>query len=196
MHPWTMALEFTVDPELTDGLQAEIVACWTDVTNAGGSVGFVPPVAMDDVLPVAIRALAGVAAGHDRLVIGRERASGTRLDEQVTEAGDSVGGRLAALAFMTDEQSGLTDHWRHIKKVMVHPDFQGRGYGTLLMAEVERVARAMGLHLLTLDCRAGTGNDEFYKKCGYVEYGRLPGALKVGPDDYRDRVLMTLSLRG
>jgi len=43
---------------------------------------------------------------------------------------------------------------------------------------------------------SGTGNDEFYKKCGYVEYGRLPGALKVGPDEYRDRVLMTLSLRG
>ena len=191
-----MALEFTVDPELTDGLRAEIVACWTDVTNAGGSVGFVPPVAMDDVVPDAMRALAGVAAGRDRLVIGRERARGTRLDEQVTEAGDSVGGQLAALAFMTDEQSELTDHWRNIKKVMVHPDFQGRGYGTLLMAEVERVARVMGLHLLTLDCRGGTGNDEFYKKCGYVEYGRLPGALKVGPDEYRDRVLMTLSLRG
>lgn len=190
MHTWIMALEFTVDPELTDGLQAEIVACWTDVTNAGGSVGFVPPVAMDDVLPVAIRALAGVAAGHDRLVIGRERAGGTWPD------GDSAGGRLAALAFMTDEQSELTDHWRNIKKVMVHPDFQGRGYGTLLMAELERVARVMGLHMLTLDCRGGTGNDEFYKKCGYVEYGRLPGALRVGPDDYRDRVLMTLSLRG
>jgi GNAT superfamily N-acetyltransferase len=177
-----MALEFTVDPELTDGLQAEIVACWTDVTNAGGSVGFVPPVAMDDVLPDAVRALAGVAAGHDRLLIGR--------------AGGADGGRLAALAFMTDERSQLTEHWRNIKKVMVHPDFQGRGYGTLLMAELERIARAMGLHLLTLDCRGGTGNDEFYKKCGYVEYGRLPGALKVGPDDYRDRVLMTLSLRG
>ena len=51
-----MALEFTVDPELTDGLElAEIVALWTDVTNAGGSVGLVSPVAMDDVLPVAER---------------------------------------------------------------------------------------------------------------------------------------------
>jgi GNAT superfamily N-acetyltransferase len=201
MHTWIMALEFTVDPELTDGLQAEIVACWTDVTNAGGSVGFVPPVAIDDVLPVARRALAGVAAGHDRLVIGRESASSTRPGGQTTETTETTEitqttGRLAALAFMTDEQSQLTEHWRNLKKVMVHPDFQGRGYGTLLMAEIERVARAMGLHLLTLDCRGGTGNDEFYKKCGYVEYGRLPGALKVGPDDYRDRVLMTLSLRG
>ncbi len=175
-----MTLEFTLDPELTDELQAEIVACWTDVTNAGGSVGFVPPVTMDDVLPVAVKSLAAVAAGYDRLIIGRDAASG----------------RLAALAFITSEQSQLTDHWRNVKKVMVHPDFQGRGYGTYLMTEIERAARAMGLHLLTLDCRGGTGNDEFYKKSGYVEYGRLPGALKIGPDDYRDRVLMTLSLRG
>ena len=207
-----MTLEFTLDPELTDELQAEIVACWTDVTNAGGSVGFVPPVAMDDVLPDAVRALAGVAAGHDRLIIGREiehRAlrHGREMEHSSEiehgseighsrETGNMARGPLAALAFLTSEQSQLTEHWRTVKKVMVHPLFQGRGYGTHLMAEVERAARAMGLHLLTLDCRGGTGNDEFYKKCGYVEYGRLPGALRIGPDDYRDRVLMTLSLRG
>jgi GNAT superfamily N-acetyltransferase len=77
---------------------------------------------------------------------------------------------------------------------MVHPDFQGRGYGARLMAEVERVGRAMGLQMLTLDCRGGTGNDVFYKKCGYVEYGRLPGALRLSADDYRDQILMALSL--
>lgn len=205
-----MTLEFTVDPELTEGLRAEIVACWADVTNAGGSVGFIPPVTMDDVLPIAARAFAGVAAGHDRLVIGRERETTARADagaeisaavDTGASAGADVGagtgdGRLAALAFLTDERSLLTEHWRMVKRVMVHPDFQGRRYGTLLMAEVERIARVMGLELLALDCRAGTGNDEFYKKCGYAEYGRLPGALRIGPDDYRDRVLMAMSLRG
>lgn len=179
-----MALEFTVDPDLTDKLRAEIVACWTDVSNAGGAVGFVPPVAMDDVLPVAVKTFAGVDAGQDRLIIGRE-----------TGAAEEQGGRLAALAVITDGQFQLTDHWRTVKRVMVHPDFQGLGYGALLMAEVERTARAMGLELLTLDCRSGTGADEFYKKCGYVEFGRLPGALRLGPEDYRDQVLMNLTLR-
>jgi GNAT superfamily N-acetyltransferase len=183
-----MTLEFTVDPDLTEGLRAEIVACWADVTNAGGSVGFVPPVTMDDVLPFATRAFAGVAAGHDRLIIGRDDVGG--------RGGGTGAGRLVALAFLVDERSLLTEHWRMVKRVMVHPDFQGRRYGTLLMAEVERTARVMGLEMLALDCRAGTGNDEFYKKCGYVEHGRLPGALRIGPDDYRDRVLMAMSLRG
>lgn len=178
-----MTLEFTVDPELTEKLRAQIVACWTDVSNAGGAVGFVPPVTMDDVLPVAEKLFAAVAAGHDRLVVGwaPDPASGEP--------------RVAALATISDGQFRLTEHWRKVKRVMVHPDFQGRGYGALLMAEVERAARKMGLEMLTLDCRGETGNDVFYKKCGYVEYGRLPGALRLSADDYRDQILMALSLR-
>jgi GNAT superfamily N-acetyltransferase len=227
-----MVLEFTVDPDLTDKLRAEIVACWTDVSNAGGAVGFVPPVAMDDVLPVAAKAFAGVDSGQDRLIIGRDMGANAGVScigatGIVAAAGEAAGveaggveaagvrtggvgaagvgaggaqevggGRLAALALISDSQFRLTEHWRTVKRVMVHPDFQGLGYGALLMAEVERAARAMGLELLTLDCRDGTGNNEFYKKCGYVEYGRLPGALRLGPEDYRDQILMTLTLRG
>src|SRR5207302_7129558 len=70
MHTWFMTLEFTVDPELTDELRAQIVACWTEVSNAGGAVGFVPPVTTDDVRPAAEKLFAAVAAGHDRLIVG------------------------------------------------------------------------------------------------------------------------------
>lgn len=176
-----MELEFTVDPPLTDKLRAEIVACWTDVSNAGGAVGFLPPVTMDDVGPVAAKSFAGVETGGDRLVVGRAPAA-------------DGAGRLAAVAFVTDGQFQLTEHWRTVKRVMVHPDFQGLGLGARLMAEVERVGRAMGLEQLVLDCRGGTGNDEFYKKCGYTEFGRLRGGLKLADDDYRDRILMALEL--
>ncbi|HEU5356961.1 MAG TPA: GNAT family N-acetyltransferase [Actinocrinis sp.] len=192
-----MTLEFTVDPELTEPLRAEIVACWTDVSNAGGAVGFVPPVTMDDVLPVAEKLFATVAGGRDRLIVGwaTDAPDGTSAPD-TKGATDASGAalRVAALATISDGQFGLTEHWRKVKRVMVHPDFQGRGYGVLLMAEIERVARGMGLEMLTLDCRGGTGNDVFYKKCGYVEYGRLPGGLRLSADDYRDQVLMALSL--
>lgn len=178
-----MTLEFTVDPELTETLRAQIVACWTDVSAAGGAVGFVPPVTMDDVLPVARNLFAAVTSGRDRLIVGWEKESAD------TEP------RVGALATISDGQFRLTEHWRTVKRVMVHPDFQGRGYGARLMAEVERVGREMGLEMLTLDCRGGTGNDAFYKKCGYTEYGRLPGGLRLSADDYRDKILMALSLR-
>ncbi|HET9171881.1 MAG TPA: GNAT family N-acetyltransferase [Actinospica sp.] len=180
-----MTLQFEVDPELTEQLRAEIVACWTDVTNAGGSVGFVPPVAMDDVLPTAAAQFAGVLAGRDRLILGR-----------------TAQGRLAALAFLCGNDFAFTAHWQTVKRVMVHPDFQGYGYGYTLMAEIAAVAREAGLEQLHLDCRGGTGNDLFYKKCGYEEYGRIPKALKLpgrtedgeGATPYRDRILMALEL--
>lgn len=177
-----MTLEFEVDPEPTETLQAQIVACWTDVSNAGGAVGFVPPVTMDDVLPAAQKLFAAVIGGRDRLIVGWERPP------------DGIDPRVAALATLSDGQFRLTEHWRTVKRVMVHPDFQGRGYGSRLMAEVERVARVSGLEMLTLDCRGGTGNDVFYKRCGYVEFGRLPGGLRLSADDYRDQILMMLPL--
>ena len=212
-----MTLEFTVDPELTETLRAQIVACWIDVSNAGGAVGFVAPVTMDDVLPEAERLFAEVAGGRDRLVVGwasdpdsadpdsaypgtsdpdSAGLDGAGLDgaDLVTAKPRSAHLRVAALATISDGQFRLTEHLRKVKRVMVHPDFQGCGYGSLLMAEVEQTARRMGLEILTLDCRGGTGNDVFYKKCGYVEYGRLPGALRLSADDYRDQVLMALSL--
>jgi GNAT superfamily N-acetyltransferase len=193
MHTGCMELEleFTVDPELTDALREQLIACWTDVSNAGGAVGFVPPVTMDDVSPVAVKALGGVAAGRDRLIVGRASGPGSRVG---AETGSEEADRLAAVAFITDDQFQLTEHWRTVKRVMVHPDFQGLGMGARLMAEVERVGREMGLEQLVLDCRGGTGNDEFYKKCGYEEYGRMRAGLKLSADDYRDRIMMALEL--
>jgi GNAT superfamily N-acetyltransferase len=184
-----MTLHFETDPELTEQLRAEIVACWTDVSNAGGAVGFVPPVTMDDVLPRAESQFAGVLVGRDRLVIGR-----------VAEGEQA--GRLAALAFLVANDFAFTAHWLTVKRVMVHPDFQGFGYGYRLMAELAAVAREAGIEQLHLDCRGGTGSDLFYKKCGYAEQGRFAKALKLpgrtegdgGATAYRDLILMALEL--
>ena len=178
-----MGLNFVIDPELTGALQAEIIDCWTDVSNADGAVGFVPPVSTDDVRPVAEHDFAGAAAGRDRLIVARTAGGG-----------DAAEGRLAALAFIVDGQFGLTQHWRTVKRVMVHPDFQGLGYGVELMTEVARVGREMGLQMLQLECRGDTGNDLFYKKCGYIECGRLPRGLRISETDYRDVISLYLPL--
>lgn len=178
-----MTLEFSVDPALTAQLRADILDCWTAVSQAGGAVGFVPPVTREAIAPTADLAFAGVDGGRDRLVVGREPG-----------AGPHAPGRLAALAFIVDGGHGLCRHWRTVKRVMVHPDFQGAGHGAALMSAVEQAARAMGLEMLHLDCRSGTGLDEFYKRSGYEEWGRFPRALRVGEDDYRDLVNLYLPL--
>ena len=57
-----------VDPPLTPDLRTRLVDMWARVTNAGGSVGFVPPVIPADIWPTAVRSFARVEAGEDTLV--------------------------------------------------------------------------------------------------------------------------------
>lgn len=171
-----MTVSFVLDPPLTDALRAEVVALWAEVTNAGGAVGFVAPVTEEQVRPVAEATLAGVAAGVDRLLIGVD------------------GGRLVALLFLVDNRFPLKAHWCVLKRVMVVPGSQGRGYGAALMREAAGVAARLGLAALQVTVRDGHGLDRFYRGLGYREVGRIPGALRVGPGDDRDELFMWLDL--
>jgi GNAT superfamily N-acetyltransferase len=173
-----MAIAFVLDPPITDELRERIVDLWAEVTNAGGAVGFVPPVRAEDVRPLAEATLAAVEAGPDRLLI--------QTDD----------GELTGLLFFVDNRFAFKDHWRVLKRVMVMPRGQGRGLGTALMREAERVGREMGLAALNVTVRAGAGTEKFYERLGYTEVGRLPGALRVGPDDERDEIYMLLPLAG
>ncbi|MFI5936822.1 GNAT family N-acetyltransferase [Actinoplanes sp. NPDC051494] len=171
-----MALSFVLDPPLTPSLRERIVQLWTDVTNAGGAVGFVAPVTAAEVRPTAEAAFAGVESGVDRLLVG--------VDD----------GQLVALLFVVDNRFGLKAHWRVLKRVMVLPGSQGRGYGAALLREAASVGRVLGLEGLQVTVRDGHGLDTFYRKAGYREVGRIPGALRVAPGDDRDELFMWLDL--
>jgi GNAT superfamily N-acetyltransferase len=164
------------DPALTDRLRAELLALWIDVANAGGAVGFVGRVGPTQVAPVAEGTFAAVAEGHDRLLVGYRD------------------GRAVAMLLLVSQRFALATHWRTVKRVMVHPDAQGHRYGAALMREAELMAREEGLAALHLTVRAGKGVERFYERLGYQEVGRLPGALRVAPDDDRDEIHMWLPL--
>ncbi|WP_405585958.1 GNAT family N-acetyltransferase [Streptomyces sp. NBC_01190] len=171
-----MSLTCQLDPVIDDELRDGLLALWTDVSNAGGAVGFVPPVTAADVRPDLDGALAAVAAGGRRLVVGR--------DED---------GRITASAFLAYNTHRLMGHWLWLHTVMVHPGRQGKGCGRTLMAAVERAARTFhGIEAIRLTCRGGTGVDAFYAGCGYKEVGRVPGAIRVSPGDDRDDIYMLL----
>ncbi|SEO14598.1 GNAT family N-acetyltransferase [Actinacidiphila rubida] len=173
-----MSLTCQLDPEIDDEVRDGIGALWTDVSNAGGAVGFVPPVTAADIRPDLVRSLAAVTAGRRRLVLGR--------DED---------GRIAATAFLAYNDHRLMAHWMWLYTVMVHPRHQGKGYGSTLMAAVERAARGLpGIEAIRLTCRGGTGVETFYAGCGYKEVGRVPDAIRVAPGDDRDDIMMLLTL--
>ncbi|NEB74735.1 GNAT family N-acetyltransferase [Streptomyces sp. SID14478] len=173
-----MPLTFTLDPSIDPALRDGVLALWADVSNAGGAVGFVPPVTPDEIRPELVRHLAGIAEGRTRLLVGR--------DEQRT---------VAATAFLSFSQHRLMRHHLWLYTVMVHPAHQGKGYGRALMSAAQDAARGFaGIEALRLTCRGGTGADAFYAACGYKEVGRVPGAIRVAPGDDRDDVFMMLPL--
>ncbi|MDQ1677283.1 MAG: hypothetical protein QOC93_2427 [Actinomycetota bacterium] len=163
-----------VDPPVTAPFLGEIVDLWVRVTNAGGAVGFLPPIDAAMVHPVAEATLRRVAAGVDTFV--------GLVDG---------GGHLLAWCVLEDGGGGLRRHWRTVVRVMVDPDRQAAGYGRMLLDAVHDVARdRLGLDALMLQVRGGTGTEEFYRRSGYELVGRLPGAIRLAPGDDRDELVM------
>ena len=60
-----------------------------------------------------------------------------------------------------------------IKRMRVHPDYQGKGFGQLILTELEARARAMGYKTLHLDTSVlQVAAQKLYEKNGYREVGR------------------------
>lgn len=68
-----------------------------------------------------------------------------------------------------------------IKRMRVHPDYQGRGFGQLILNELEARARALGYKTLHLDTSiVQLPAQKLYEKNGYREVGRdIYGHLEV-----------------
>jgi GNAT superfamily N-acetyltransferase len=171
-----MTAEVRAVTAVDEGLRRDLLACWTDVTNAGGAVGFVPPVTADDIAPTL-----------DDLV--RRVREGRALLALLT-----VDGRTAGFAMLVRAASPLRRHWATVLRVQVHPSLQGRGLGRVLMAGIHDIARGDGLEFLHLGARAGSGTEGFYRRLGYEEIGRMPGAIRVAPGDDRDEILLVCRL--
>ena len=62
-------------------------------------------------------------------------------------------------------------HILYVGTVFVDEEYRRRGIGTMLMAEVERRALALGADTIRLDTFNWQGRD-FYKACGFEEIGR------------------------
>lgn len=155
----------------------DLVECWVAVTNAGGAAGFpFPPVDADLVAPAAERLIAGLDPRRSRLVLAM------------------IGTTLVGWLSLRRNPDPPVAHWGSIHHVQSHPAFRGRGVGAALVGRAREIARdEMGLEQLHLAARGGTGLEDFYGRLGWREVGRWPGALRFGPGDDRDEILMILA---
>src|SRR5207237_89663 len=123
-------VEVTAHASVGDDLRATLLRLWTEVTNAGGAVGFVAPVTPDVVAPVLDGLVERVHAGSQTLCVLR------------------VDGEVAGFAVLSTSVSPLRRHWATVLRVQVSPARQGEGLGRVLMEGVHGVARARGLEFL------------------------------------------------
>jgi ribosomal protein S18 acetylase RimI-like enzyme len=73
-----------------------------------------------------------------------------------------------------------------IKRMRVHPEYQGRGYGQLILDELEARARALGYQTLHLDTSIlQLPAQKLYEKNGFREVGRDKYQQEVDRDAYQ-----------
>lgn len=173
----TPNLRFKLDPTLSEELREQLTQIWTDVSNADGAVGFVPPTTVEAVRPVAEEAFQRSATQKDHIIVAF-------VEEQ------PIG-----FVFLTGRPGALFGHWATVKRLQVHPDSQGSGIGGALIEAVHEMARdQLGMEQLLLTVRGGTGRERFYERHGYNEVARIPGLIRVAPGDDRDEIYMTREL--
>jgi GNAT superfamily N-acetyltransferase len=154
------------------GLRADLLDTWIAATDAGGSVGFVPPAPVHQVANTLDLAFERVAGGKDLLGVLHN------------------GERFIGMGLLVSDDGQLSKHWRTVLRVMVHPKYQGGGAGRTLMEGLRKSAVDLGLQQLMLTIRDGTNLENFYQPLGYRIVGRHPRAVLVAPGDYRDEIML------
>ncbi|MEV0966029.1 MULTISPECIES: GNAT family N-acetyltransferase [unclassified Streptomyces] len=185
-EPTALALtQFARPSEVSGTLRRELAECWAAVVNAGGAVipadCPLPPLVPADVSAAVDQVAERLAPEHGRLLVATLE--------------DSVAGSVAGWLLVRREAHPLEAHCGVVNHVQTRVHLRRRGIGAALMREVHRVAQEeMGLERLKLSVRAGLGLEDFYRRAGWTEVGRWPGALRLAPGDDRDDILMSLAL--
>lgn len=102
-----------------------------------------------------------------------------------------VGERIAGTVQLDWDTPPNQPHRAEVRKLIVHPDFRGRGIARALMAAIEDVAAKLGRDLITLDTRTGDKAEPLYASLGYRTVGIVPGyARDVVEDRWDDCTFM------
>jgi len=154
-------LDLNRSQELLDALDTLL----RDAVESGASVGFLPPLEMEESRAYWQETLDEVAAGT-RLALG------ARLDNQL------VGTVHLALATKPNGR-----HRAEVQKLLVHTSARRRGIAQRLLGAIERAALESGRTLLILDTEQGSDAERLYRRVGYTEAGVIPrfAATTAGP---------------
>ena len=159
VHEWQPdAAEVEADIEML----AEVLHA---VVHDGAGVSFVVPFSLDDARAFwRDKVTPGVRERTRRVVVARQPGRRGRQGSQ----GRIVGTVQVDLGLPPNQQ-----HRGEVAKLLVHPAARRQGIARSLMLELERIARAAGRTLLTLDT-ASEHAESLYRSLGYQVAGTIP----------------------
>ena len=105
-------------------------------------------------------------------------------------------GRLCGMTGLQGRYRVKERHNASVVGMYVAPEHSGQGLGRDLLRSLMARARALP-DLIQLDLTVTAGNPSamaLYAACGFVEFGRLRRAIRVG-DDFHDKIHMACALR-
>jgi len=150
-------ISLTSQPQVISALSDLII----ETVAAGGSVSFMHPLAPQTAMSFWEGSLAAAARG-ERVVLG---------------AYD--GGILIGTVTLLLDCPPNQPHRAEIAKLMTRVSYRGKGVGSALVREAERIAIDLGRTLLTLDTAVEDGAASLYERLGFQRTGVIPDyALK------------------
>ena len=130
----------------------------TACVEEGASLSFLPPMAREKSRAYWRRVSTAVAQNHRVLLVAW-------LD-----------GALAGSVQLDLDGQENQPHRAELEKLLVAPSLRRRGVGTALVQRAEQAAQRMGRSLLTLDTRGDDAGEALFRRLGWRETGRVPGA--------------------
>lgn len=105
----------------------------------------------------------------------------------LTDDGDDG---LVAAAYCAPER--MTNGTWNLLFIAVHPDYQGQGRGTALIADIEQRLATHNAHLLLVETLASFEHTrDFYRKCDFKEEARIRDFYELGADKIVYRKILT-----
>jgi ribosomal protein S18 acetylase RimI-like enzyme len=136
--------------------QPALIALLRDVVDDGGSVGFLPPLSLDEAREYWEGVAVAVQGGGRLLWVARED------------------GALLGTVQLDLEKRANGSHRAELIKLMVHTSARRRGVGRALMRAAQDEARRRGRRTLVLDTRQGDPSEALYRSLGWSLAGAIP----------------------